>query len=267
MFSAFLIKRAQQKMSGNYRFISLALLSIISLTATASPEEGGVMVPGINLRDITFREGEKVQYLVISEAYGIKDSSLVTFSVFSRTGSEAGVEIASAPIPADSAGTVVVRVVLSGQSLEPGCSDSGDIRFESVILKKGSEPFRALSDEEKADIDIRDYFFDPSKYRETPLPADTLKTPAGRFFCESMKYIKSKRDEINLGGNRAVRFEEVKALLWRSEKVPLWGLVRSEVVSSRRTEIDDPSIPRDMLKTGEKSYRSILISYVGVNRE
>ncbi|MFO7915108.1 MAG: hypothetical protein R6U43_05395 [Candidatus Krumholzibacteriales bacterium] len=267
MFLSVLINRAKQRILSNCGIISVAILSIIGFAAPDSSGESGVMVPGINPRDITFREGERVQYLVISEAYGIRDSSLVTFSVFRRTGSEAGIEIESAPIPADSAEAVVVRIVLSGQALNPGCSDSDSLRFESVILKKGSEPFRALTGEEKAEIDINDYFFDPSKYRKTPLPRDTLTTPAGEFFCESMEFTRSSRDEMNLGGNRAVRFEEVKALLWRSEQVPLWGLVRSEVISSRRTEIDDPSIPRDMLKSGRKSYRSILVSYVGVNKE
>ena len=267
MFPALLIRQGRWRTSVYCRVISVVILSLISSAAAASPEEAGLIVPGINLREITFREGERVQYLVISEAYGITDSSLVTFSVFSRRGSEAGIEIESAPIPVDSAETLVVRIVISGQALDPDCSDSDSLRFESVILKRGSEPFRALNEEEKADIDISDYFFDPSLYRKTSLPGDTLKTPAGSFFCESTKFTRSSRNEMDLGGNRAVRIEEVKAMLWRSEQVPFWGLVRSEVTSRRRTEIDDPSIPRDMLKSGRKSYQSILISYVGADRE
>ena len=265
MFPALSIRQAKWRTSVYCRIISVVILSFISSAAAASPEEAGLIVPGINLREITFREGERVQYLVISEAYGITDSSLVTFSVFSRRGSEAGIEIESSPIPLDSAETLVVRIVISGQALDPGCSESDSLRFESVILKRGSEPFRALNEEEKADIDISDYFFDPSLYRKTSLPGDTLKTPAGSFFCESTKFTRSSRNEMDLGGNRAVRIEEVKAMLWRSEQVPFWGLVRSEVTSRRRTEIDDPSIPPDMLKSGRKSYRSILISYVGAD--
>jgi len=220
------------------------------------------IIPGINLSDISFREGERVSYLVISEAYRIRDSSVVTFSVLSSGERKAEIEIESMPFPTDPNAGFAMRVALSGLSGKDQRGDSSPVKFESIMISRGAGPFRAISEDEKADLDIDDYFFDPSDYIRKTLPPDTVNTPAGDFLCECLQFSRSRRDEMNLGGNRAVRFEQRETVLWKSSEVPFWGLVKSEVVNRRRTEIDSASIPPGLLKSGEKKYKSILISYV-----
>jgi hypothetical protein len=250
-----------------YAVVYLILAALSGSVNGAVPEGGGGgFIPALNFAGNRLREGDMVKYLFISESYGIRDSSMVTFSIFRSQGREIGVEIESLPLPEDSADAVTVRAVFSADSTAAGCQEGG-IDLISVMVRSGAEPFRALNEEEKSEVDINDYFFSPSAFDRKALGSDTIRTPAGTFYCEKMLFTSSSRDEIELGGNRAVRFEETEAVLRRTDEVPLWGIVTSEVRRKRRMEIDYPSIPDRMLNSGEKLYRAVLISFVGSKRK
>ncbi|MBD3178362.1 MAG: hypothetical protein GF417_01560 [Candidatus Latescibacteria bacterium] len=240
----------------------LLLFLMISIPAASAPEEQRFLIPIANPAEVVFREGDKTEYLLISEAYGVRDSSLISISVLKQSGSRVGIEIESVPIAAEPADTLIMRITMSVLDKEGESSDSSRVKFDTIMIRNGSEPFRAVSDKKKEDLQIDKFFFDPEGYSRLSLPEERVMTPAGAFICRPVEFRKSSSYEINMGGNRAVRNETTRAVLCRSPGVPLWGLVRSEVVRERSTEIDSESIPDGVLNSGRKIYTAVLISFI-----
>ena len=68
-------------------FLAAASAAITLLAAGPAFSDVDFLVPGVSLHSVDFTAGTSVSYLIITEAHGIKDSSLVTLEV---TGEEAG---------------------------------------------------------------------------------------------------------------------------------------------------------------------------------
>ncbi len=219
------------------------------------------LIPGISFEEINFGSGARVEYLIISEVYEIKDTTMVTFSVLDSLEDKTVLEIISSPWPQNPREMIVIRVMMSDGGSTTGSLNNIYSVLEKVIIKEGESPFREATEKEIKDFELDKLFIHSEEFRKKQLPPGRLKTPAGEFRCELKEFSRKWERKINLGGNEATRFEEEKNLLWTSGEVPFWGLVQSEVTRKTYTKMDSPHILEGMLNSKETFLRAILISY------
>ncbi len=219
------------------------------------------LIPGISFEEINFGSGAKVQYLIISEVYEVKDTSVVTFSVLDSLGDKTVLEITSSPWPQTPREMIVIRVIMSDGVWNLDSLNNIYSVLEKVIIKEGESPFREATAKEIRGFELDKLFIHPGEFQNKELPPGRLKTPAGEFRCELKEFYGEWKRKINLGGNEATRFEEERNVLWISGKVPFWGLVQSEVTRKTYTKMYSPHILKGMLNSKETFIRAILISY------
>jgi hypothetical protein len=223
------------------------------------------LIPGISFGEIKFSVGSRVQYLVISEVYEVKDTSVVTLSVLDSREDNTELEISSSPWPKAPLEMTIVRVTMSDGGRKLDSLENVSSLLKKVIIKEGKNPFREVTRKEIDDFELNKLFIQSTEFQEKELPPVKLSTPAGEFRCELKEFSSKSEKKMNLGGNEASRFEEKKNLLWISNKVPFWGLVQSEVRRKCYTKMDLSHVPERMLNSKKTFLKSILISYTQSN--
>jgi hypothetical protein len=197
------------------------------------------LVPGVSLHSVDFTPGTSVRYLIISEAHGIADSSLVTLKVTGKESGTAGLEITSTTWPPVDLETITVRLTLCPGAGELGTPEEFYSCISDVTVKNGEEPFREPTREELEDFDIGRLFLKREEGLERKeLEPETVQVPAGSFECRVYEYSRSDTRDVAMGGITARRTEEEHSILRVSGGVPFWGLVRSRV--ERRSETSYP---------------------------
>jgi hypothetical protein len=193
-------------------------------------------VPGVSLHSIDFTAGTSVSYLIISEAHGIRDSSLVTLEVTGIDSGAAILEITSTTWPPVDAEMVTVRLTLCADAGRMSTPEEFYACISDILVKDGTEPFREPSMEELEDFDIGRLFLKRNEgFQRQELEPERVEVPAGIFPCEVFEYFRSDRRDVAMGGITAERFEDERSILRISSEVPFWGLVRSRVERSSKT--------------------------------
>jgi hypothetical protein len=218
----------------------IALAALAGCLSLKGPAAAGVdfLIPGVSLESLAFDPGARVAYIVIGEAYGTSDSTLVELAVIDRSDSLVTIEISSSPYPASVEETVTVRLVLDEQVRSIDSPDAFYGYVREVHVKEGRDPFREPTAEEIGDYDLEEVFIKKRDDAErTTLDDREIITPAGAFTCRVHELSKSIVRPVNLGGVEAEMREEERSVLYLSDAVPFWGLVRSRVESRRSTRI------------------------------
>lgn len=247
------------------RTMTLIAIAIGILAAALVPTDshaGGLdfLLPGISLRSVEFESGSSVKYLIISESYGIPDTSMVELAILEAGGGYALIEVSTSPYPRIVEETVRVRMRLS----EGACGIEAPEEFSSyageILVKDGEGPFQAPSPEDLEELELERMFFpSPEDSLRVSLGREEVGTPAGLFSCEKEEIVKLEEAEISLGGVKAVRMERERTTLWLSPDIPFWGLVRSRIErESTTTLLNDPDFRREPRRSVTES---VLVSF------
>jgi len=219
------------------------------------------IVPGVSLRSVSFDVGARVTYLIVSQTHGTSDSSVVELAVLDSTSGGISLEVTSSPFPALDEETVTVRLLLGANVKE--ISSPGEIRpcIKEVLVKDGGEPFREPTEDEIEDFDFENIFLSSSEgMKRNRLPDECVETPAGNFLCEVDELSRKTVRPVKLGGIDAERSTEERSVLWFSDEVPFWGLVRSRVEVTNSTKVLGEFPFRDW-KPRTTVTESVLMSY------
>ena len=241
---------------------SLLLLALLAApTGTIRSADLDFLVPGISLRSVSFETGALVSYLIISESYGVADTSFVQLGVLEASGEAALLEVATSPYPRVPEETIWVRLLL-----EEGVrkiENAGEFKrfVREVLVREGDEgPFERPDEEEMEELELERMFL-PSKSgtKRDSLGFEEIETPAGRFRCDIFGIEEERTMEVKLGGVDAVRYEREKTTIWLSPEIPFWGLVRSRVERESSTTLPDER--RFQPRPKETRTESVLVSY------
>ncbi len=244
--------------------LALGTLIVASSPATA---EVDFLVPGVSLHSVDFTAGTSVSYLIISEAHGIRDSSLVTLEVTGKGSGGAGLEITSTTWPPIAAETITVRLTLCAGAEEMKTPEEFYACIGDILVRDGTEPFREPSLEELEDFEIGRLFLKRSEgLQRQEHEAESVEVPAGTFRCDVFEYFRSDRRDVAMGGITAERFEEERSILRISSEVPFWGLVRSRVERTSKTSYPGGRNPRET-RPKVTVTESVLIDYSTPGRE
>ncbi len=215
--------------------IFLCVTAVLLSAGTVSADVD-FLVPGVSLHSIDFTAGTAVSYLIISEAHGIRDSSLVTLKVTGNDSGAAVLEISSTTWPPVDAERITVRLTLCANAGEMKTPEEFYSCISDILVRDGAEDFREPSLEELEDFDIGRLFLKRNEgFQRQELEPEKVEVPAGTFPCEVFEYFRSDRRDVAMGGITAERFEKERSILRISSEVPFWGLVRSRVERSSKT--------------------------------
>lgn len=241
--------------------ISLCIIAAVLLTAGPVSADVDFLVPGVSLHSIDFTAGTAVSYLIISEAHGIRDSSLVTLEVTGKDSGAAVLEISSTTWPPVDTERITVRLTLCADAVDMNTPEEFYACISDILVRDGAEPFREPSMEELEDFDISRLFLKRNEgLQRQELEPEKVAVPAGTFPCDVFEYFRSDRRDVEMGGITAERFEEERSILRISSEVPFWGLVRSRVERSSKTFYPGGRNPRET-KPKITITESILIKY------
>ncbi|MBN1884563.1 MAG: hypothetical protein JW876_03430 [Candidatus Krumholzibacteriota bacterium] len=214
-------------------------LAVVLLAAGAAAA-GSIdfLVPGVSLAAVDFEPGARVSYFIVSEAFGVADTSLVDLAVIEHAGGKVLLEVASSPWPRTDEETFTVRLRLDDRVRGIFSPEEFGGCVREILVRDGLEPFREPAEEEIEDLDI-DRIFIRSREggEERLLGEESVETPAGFFSCDKSETIDSVVRPVTIGGIQAERVESERTVLWRSATVPFWGLVRSRVERASTTKI------------------------------
>ncbi|MDD3643288.1 MAG: hypothetical protein PHQ19_07505 [Candidatus Krumholzibacteria bacterium] len=222
---------------------ALALIAAAALPAArcapAASVEVDFLIPGVSLESVDFRPGTSVTYLIVSEAHGVRDSSLVTLAVESADSLGVGLRVVSSPHPFDQSESVAVHLTLCPGVRGVLTPDEFYACIGDILVRDGTGPMREPSIEEIEGFDIDRLFLRRREglQREQRSP-ETVVVPAGEFSCEVWEYFRSERRPVEMGGIEALRIEEERSILRICPDVPFWGLVSSRVERSSSTAHD-----------------------------
>ncbi len=224
--------------SGSIRQIGALLALSALIPVLVSGGEAGFLVPGISLGSVDFGSGSFVEYIIVSHAFGVSDTSIVGISVVDTSAGGVLLEIFSSPYPISVDETVKICVLLCGAVDTISDREVFLDCIESIHVKEGAGAYREPSQEELDEFDIGSLFVDDRDNMDfARLPGGIIDTPAGSFRCDTEEYSKIDRYDVKLGGVDAERMEEVVSTLWLSDTVPLWGLVKCRMERSSHTTI------------------------------
>ena len=240
-----------------------ALVFSLALSC-ASPESAAgldFLVPGISLRSISFEAGKGVSYLIVSESFGVADSSIIELDVLETGDETVLLEVSSSPFPRSREETVCVRLRLEEGVREIASPDRFMSFVREVLVREGgSARFERPSDEEIEELGLERMFL-PSRpdSARSPLGSEEIGTPAGDFLCQKYRLEEERSMPVQLGGVEAVRYEREETLIWLSPEIPFWGLVRSRI--ERESSTVPSSGSRFQPRPRTTLTESILLSY------
>jgi len=240
------------------------LCAILALAAACPPARAAdldFLVPGISLRSVSFDPGSRVAYLVVTESYGVADTSVVELAVLEAGCGTALLEVSTSPYPRLPDETAWVRLRLDEGVRDMETSDRFVSFVREVLVREGETgPFEEPSKEDVEELDLERMFLPSGADSErVPLGREEIGTPAGDFLCDKYGLENERSMEVKLGGVDAVRREREDTTIWLSPDIPFWGLVRSRIERESSTILPDGSRFQPRPKTTVTE--SILISY------
>lgn len=240
---------------------ALALSLALSCAAPGSAAGLDFLVPGISLRSVSFEAGTGVSYLIVSESFGVADTSVVELDVLETGDETVLLEVSTSPFPRNEEETIWVRMRF-GQGVREIATPDRFMSFvrEVLVREGGSASFERPSDEEIEELGLERMFL-PSRpdSARVPLGSEEVETPAGDFLCGKYRLGEERSMPVQLGGVDAVRYEREETLIWLSPEIPFWGLVRSRI--ERESSTDLPAGSRFQPRPRTTLTESILLSY------
>ncbi len=219
------------------------------------------LIPGVPLKSVSFEQGAMVEYLSISETFGVKDSSLVRIEVLEIVDGKVVMLICNSSYPPLPDESVRAKIIMSENIREMSSPSQYGKYIKEIYVRQGEEGYRQASQDDLDELDVGRLFIQTAEgVRELPPDSAEVETPAGSFSCRVGEYISSSAKKINLGGVEGHRKEEVSSKLWKSERVPFWGIVRSRVKRKSSTSIPGPSSLNE-LDSKVVLTESMLLSY------
>jgi hypothetical protein len=241
----------------------LVLSSAINVPASTGAVELDFLVPGISLRSVSFETGTAVSYLIISESYGVADTSFVELAVLEADGETVLLEVSTSPFPRTPDETIWIRLRLEEGVRHIESSDEFMSFVKEVLVREGvAGGFERPAAEDIEELELERMFL-PSRAdtARVPLGPEEVETPAGPFRCDKFGIVDEQTIQVNLGGIEAVRYEREETFIWLSPRVPFWGLVRSRIERESSTSL--PGRPRFQPKPRSTATESVLVSYKG----
>lgn len=217
----------------------LMVMLVSGLPGSARSANLDFLVPGISLRSVTFETGTRVTYLIISESYGVADTSVVELGVLEAAGGTVLLEVSTCPYPRTPEETVWVRLRLDEGVREIESTDEFMSFVHEVLVREGGAGFFERPDDEEIEELELERMFLPSKAdtERVSIGSEEIETPAGSFRCDAYEMRSEQRMEVKLGGVDAVRYEREETLIWLSPDIPFWGLVRSRIERESSTSL------------------------------
>jgi len=242
-------------------FFVLAAPLLCAAPGSADAANLDFLVPGISLRSVSFEAGTRVAYLIISESYGIADTSVVELAVLEADVGAVLLEVSTSPYPRTPDETVWVRLRFDEGVREIESSDEFMSFVQEVLVREGSTgTFEQPESEEIEELELERMFL-PSRAdtERVPLGREEVETPAGRFPCDKYGVRSERSMQVQLGGIEAVRYEREETFIWLSPDIPFWGLVRSRIERESSTSL--PKRPRFQPRPKTTLTESVLVSY------
>lgn len=217
--------------------ISLIVVLLILAAQDAVPApKSYFLLPGLMLERLPLEEGAGVAYLVVTESFDVEDSTEVSIEIKREERGCAEVSIVTSQIPRDEEGVVSVKIRFAKGIESVGSADELRSAIDEILVKTGKEPYRHPTDEEMREFGLDDMFFERSpELEETVLDSEIVSTTAGTFKCSVVRYTKTKKKVVDLGGISAESVEELTATMWKSSDVPVFGLVKTRIETKRQT--------------------------------
>ena len=223
------------------------------------------LVPGISLRSVSFKAGDRVSYIIISESYGIADTSFVELGVLETDDETVLIEVSTSLYPRIPDETVWVRLHLEKGVKEIESPDGFMPFVREVLVREGTAgTFEKPEGEEIEELELERMFL-PSRAdtERVSLGREEIETLAGRFQCDKYGIKDEKSMTVQLGGVEALRYEREETFIWLSPDIPFWGLVRSRIERESSTSL--PGDGRFQLKPKKTRTESVLVSYTSAS--
>jgi len=243
------------------RIIVICAALAAALPAGAKASRVDFLIPGMSLDSVSLVPGARVSYLVISSGFGAADSSVVELRVLERRAGTVTLEVLSSPYPKSISESTRLRMRLSEGILRASSPEEARACVREVLVRNGTEPYRAPTAKEREEFDIEGVFSRARPdARRTSLGAASLATPAGTLRCALVEYASTETRAVFLGGVEAVRRETIASRLWLAKEIPFWGLARSRVEKTTAT-MEAGGAPRVLGAPKTTLTESVILSY------
>jgi hypothetical protein len=212
---------------------------LVTVALSHAPASGlDFLLPGISLRTVAFDSGASVSYMIISESYGIPDTSIVDLAILEARDGHAVIEVSTSPYPRLVEETVSVRMRLSEGIRGMESPEEFSSYASEILFKEGEGPFQAPSEQDLEELELERMFLaSPDDSSIVEIGMEDAVTPAGTFSCEKREMTSRESSDVSLGGVEALRIEMERTILWLSPEIPFWGLVRSRIERESSTRV------------------------------
>jgi hypothetical protein len=223
-----------------------ALLCVVATPTLSEPLES-YLIPGIDIRSADLTPGGWCRYLVVDSADGLVDTSSVYVAVLGTemvAGEEAfWLELENRPPGGDPERRDVTRVLISSSIKQLALGDSLYPYIRRLYIKKGTGPAEPADPRDLQRLTLTRPTSDQDWTRQ---PDVSLETPLGRLRCERSELDLEESREIPAGRVTVIQRKRDRFVVWSSEVVPVFGLVRCEIDRMResRTVPEIAGIPQ-----------------------
>jgi hypothetical protein len=223
-----------------------ALLSVIVALSTIAgplPSWGTdtFIVPGLALEEARFDVGAWCRYLVIDEAWGEKDSTIVYLAVSGRQQTVDGeafwIELESGPWGSTEAERETVSALVSAGIKNAAPGDSLYHYVHAAYIRKGTGVIETADPASIKRLSLSN----PTSDSAWTLVRDVaVVVPSGTFLCERKHVSVEDNREVPMGRVKLIKHDEDKYDLWFADEVPIFHLVKCVIERVRDTK----TVPR-----------------------
>lgn len=218
-------------------FVALAAAAPWGPRPAAAVDTGSVLLPGIDIRKVDFKVGAWCRYVVVDEAMGVADSSLVYIAVVGRESTPHGVaywlEIENGPVSSSLAERDIARALVDEDVRGMAEGDSLYRYVRRYYVRKGGGPVEPGDVHDLKRLTI----VTPASDRDWVVaPRATVATPAGELACESRRFEKTVTSEVPSGRVKIAQRRTDRVEVWTSAAVPVFHLARCVVERERESK-------------------------------
>jgi hypothetical protein len=200
-------------------------------------DAGSVLLPGIDIRDIDFDVGAWCRYVVVDEAMGVTDSSLVYIAVVGRESTSRGtaywLEIENGPVSSRPSERDIARALVDEDVRRMAEGDSLYRYVRKYYVRKSGGPVEPGDVHDLKRLTV----VHPASDRDWVVaPRAKVVTPAGELSCESRRFEKTIANEVTSGRVKIVQRRTDRVEVWTSGAVPVFHLARCVVEREREAK-------------------------------
>lgn len=218
------------------------IVALFFSTAAAESLES-FLLPGIDIRRAELDAGKWCRYLVVDEADGISDSMIVYVAVLGTENIDGmewfWLEFESAPVGSGADDHDVTRVLLSSTIQDLSRGDSLYHYVREMYVRRGTEPVSAADPRDLKRLTLTDPTSDDDWHIGEP---ESLETRMGPIVCARKELLLEESREIPAGRVKISQYRRDHFVVWTSQEVPIFGLVRC-IIERERESKTIPSLP------------------------